>query len=66
MPILTVSDPGVPPVLRGPVLVDAQGRPRYWPTVDAYLLHGQLRPSTSSGWLIANATARANEDAGIA
>ena len=47
MPVFTVSDPRIPPALRGPVLVDAQGRPRYWPTVDAYLLHANLKSSTA-------------------
>ena len=43
MPVFTVSDPGIPPPLRGPVLIDAQGRPRYWPVVDSYLLHARLK-----------------------
>lgn len=47
MPVFTVSNPRLPPALRGPVLVDVHGRPRYWPVVDSYLLHARLKSSTA-------------------
>jgi integrase len=48
MALLTLSDPGFPPLLRGPVLVDDRLRPRFWSTVDSFLLHGSLKPSTAT------------------
>jgi hypothetical protein len=48
MALLTLSDPGLPQLLRGPVLVDDRLRPRFWPSVEAFLLHGSLKPSTAA------------------
>jgi hypothetical protein len=46
--VFTVLDPSLPPALRGPVVVDAHCRPRYWPLVDSFLLHAKLKPSTAT------------------
>ena len=48
VPIFTITDPTVPPALQGPLLVDDNGRRRYWATVESYLSHAQLRPSTAA------------------
>jgi integrase len=42
MPSFTISDPGVPPSLHGPVLLDGSGRLRYWAAVDSFLTLGDL------------------------
>ena len=47
MPLIRLSDPAVPPALRGPVLVDRHGRPRFWPAVDSFLHCGGLASSTA-------------------
>lgn len=47
MPLIRLSDPAVPRALRGPVLVDRDGRPRFWPAVDSFLHCGGLAASTT-------------------
>jgi integrase len=44
--ILQLNDTQVPPNLRGPVLVDAKGLPRYWATVWSAATAGALADST--------------------
>jgi hypothetical protein len=46
VPFARVSDLSVPEALRGPVLVDGFGRPRYWACVNALLDFEGLRAST--------------------
>jgi hypothetical protein len=42
------NDHRLPPTLKGPLLVDAQGLPRYWPTVWSTLFLDDLQLSTRS------------------
>lgn len=44
--IIQLDDPQVPPSLRGPVLVDPKGLPRYWATVWSTATAGALADST--------------------
>jgi len=44
--IIQLNDSQVPPILRGPVLVDPKGLPRYWATVWSTATAGALADST--------------------
>ena len=46
MPCLKLRSPHTPKALRGWVLVDALGMPRYWPTIWADVLRAGLEDST--------------------
>ena len=49
--LVRIRNPIVPSSLRGPVLVDRHGVPRYWAAVWAAFLPGNLAPSTLSKYL---------------
>src|SRR5512133_2290171 len=48
MGCIRLTDAAVPVALRGPVLVDRYGRPRFWPAVDSFLHCGGLAASTAA------------------